>query len=116
MCECDAPTISRTTRRKARVQHACLECRAPIKPGERYVENAQLFDGHWATWKVCLACDALYAEYHDLTDCCAQVGYLATDIADFADACGKLADVPEGMVAFAERRGDAWPSQMREDA
>ena len=113
MCHCDAPTLSRSTTRKARVEHKCLECSVAIHPGESYVENAQLFEGSWATWKCCGACQALYGEYHDLSDCCAEVGALHDNIREFARDCGRLAEVPETMIAFAERRGDDWPAEMR---
>jgi hypothetical protein len=116
MCDCDTPTISRTTTRKARVEHKCLECGVTIRPGEGYVENAQLAEGAWATWKCCAACQALYGEYWDLTDCCAVVGDFAQEIADFAGDCGRIADVPDSMIAFAERRGDGWLARMREAA
>lgn len=42
--------------RTARMEHRCSECSATIHSRERYEHVTMLYDGHWATFKTCLAC------------------------------------------------------------
>jgi len=42
--------------RTARKQHRCAECREPILPGHKYVEERILFERKLSTCRTCLAC------------------------------------------------------------
>jgi hypothetical protein len=62
-CDCsiwaddgEAPAVFREEERQARKAYKCCECRAPIKPGERYENATGLWDGAWATYRTCLTC------------------------------------------------------------
>ena len=41
---------------RARKEHRCGECHAPIKPGESYARVNYLFEGAWGTAIRCAAC------------------------------------------------------------
>ena len=61
-CECDSDGYSSfytAQRRKARKQHRCLECNAPILPGETYEYAAGKSEGGMWDAKTCAACLAL---------------------------------------------------------
>jgi hypothetical protein len=45
------------TKRKARKQHRCRECRNLIEPGQTYTHHSSLYDGHVSTHKTCQKCD-----------------------------------------------------------
>src|SRR6478736_3941236 len=45
------------TKRKARKQHRCRECRHVIQPGQVYTHHSALYDGHISTHKTCAKCD-----------------------------------------------------------
>lgn len=47
--------------RRARVPHACCECRREIAPGETYLRMFSVYDGHADTYKVCGHCRVAYA-------------------------------------------------------
>jgi hypothetical protein len=55
MCECFLPDAET---RKARRPHSCVECGDTIRPGDRYVHHASLWEGSVTTWACCLDCDA----------------------------------------------------------
>lgn len=48
---------------KARKERRCDACRAIIKPGEKYVRYASLYDGSWSVEAGCLLCDAASDEF-----------------------------------------------------
>jgi hypothetical protein len=52
----DYSQINRTTMRKARKQHCCVECGDPVLPGEQYEENTQIVDEQWQVYRTCLLC------------------------------------------------------------
>ena len=53
---CELPAVFEATERVARKRHACCECRRPIEPGDRYVENAGLWEGQWSHYRQHLRC------------------------------------------------------------
>jgi hypothetical protein len=44
------------TRRKARKEHVCDECRDPIRRGNHYDEITGIFDGSPFRYRICLVC------------------------------------------------------------
>lgn len=61
-CDCsidvdEPPRVQRSTVRKARKQHECIECRRGIEPGERYEVCSGIdYDGHAFDHKMRLGC------------------------------------------------------------
>lgn len=45
--------------RRARKQHCCCECLAPIEPGEHYMETTGVWDGRADRFRQCLFCGEL---------------------------------------------------------
>ena len=52
----DYVTILAETKRKARKQHRCDECRGAILPGQTYLDERYLFEGEVSTHKTCQCC------------------------------------------------------------
>lgn len=52
----DMPTVHRQRQRRARVAHACCECRRPIEPGETYRYTFMVFDGDPSSFALCDRC------------------------------------------------------------
>lgn len=67
MCVCVDETVDFwiETRRRARVEHRCEECREPIAPGAYYMRVATGYDGSVSSHAVCLGCRAWTAAYND---------------------------------------------------
>jgi hypothetical protein len=59
---CDKPSVYSNQLRTARKEHICIECRRPIKPGERYHLFKGCWDGSWSRYKTCEACEDLRSE------------------------------------------------------
>lgn len=68
--ECDVPEFCNVVDRKARKQHKCCECRAPIRIGETYVNCTGKWDGKVDTFRQHMHCaDACrYIRDHDMND------------------------------------------------
>lgn len=61
-----------------RLGHACMECRHPIMPGERYHAVSTCQDGAWYHFKVCTCCQAKRCALSDeLAVPCIPFGCLA---------------------------------------
>lgn len=56
VCDYDAPQFYFADIRKARKQHKCEECGAPILPGDRYESVVGKWDGFVDTFKTCERC------------------------------------------------------------
>ena len=52
----DYVTMLAETKRKARKQHMCNECRGTIFPGQTYLDERFLFEGDVSTHKTCPCC------------------------------------------------------------
>lgn len=52
----DAPTVSSSSRPRARKAHRCYECSGTIAVGERHECFRGLWEGHWSTIRTCSAC------------------------------------------------------------
>ena len=52
----DCATVYNVDTRRARTEHACVECRVPITRGEQHVYTTMLFDGAWSSYRMCLLC------------------------------------------------------------
>lgn len=76
MSDYEPPSVSSTTTPTARKEHDCCECPRPIQPGKRYEHVKGCWDGSWSTYKTCLPCVELRAEYAD-EDGCYTFGYLS---------------------------------------
>jgi len=48
---------------KARTPHVCDECGETIVPTQQYERASGLFDGEWSTWRICLPCCEVSAEF-----------------------------------------------------
>jgi hypothetical protein len=48
--------LLRRTKRTARKEHQCCECRCAIKPGERYELDVTVFEGFVEPHKTCRSC------------------------------------------------------------
>ncbi len=55
-CDYDPPSIYRATRQKARKEHKCFECCAPIHPGEEYEYVFGVWEGYADSYKTCARC------------------------------------------------------------
>lgn len=55
-CDYDAPEFHRRTTSKARKQHKCCECCAPIFIGEKYEYVIGKWEGQVDTFKTCQLC------------------------------------------------------------
>lgn len=58
----DLPSVFTSERVRAAKEHICCECLGKIAKGEFYKNDRGCWDGSWATFKVCLDCDALRKE------------------------------------------------------
>lgn len=60
LSECDDyATVYSTSRRRARKEHACCECRDPIAVGQEHEYISMLFDGAWSDHRLCLLCSEI---------------------------------------------------------
>ena len=48
--------------RRARKEHKCCECHAPIRVGERHQFASGLWDGAWGSFRTCKACADIIAD------------------------------------------------------
>ena len=55
-------TVWREEERKAAKDHRCSDCGGVIAKGERYLNAASLYDGHWSGAKRCADCTFLMHE------------------------------------------------------
>ena len=89
MCDCDLepPTVFRETKRKARKDHKCNDCRGRIVAGETYTETFGVWDGDARRFKRCADCDEFISWAHTQDDClCLEVGdVLNSTLESFAD-------------------------------
>jgi hypothetical protein len=70
MCSCDTETcdVWDVVHPKARKAYRCDECyRDCIQPGDVYQRIGSLYDGSWATYRICLRCERL-REAHNAAD------------------------------------------------
>jgi hypothetical protein len=49
----------------ARKRHKCYECEDDIAPGEKHIYVSGKWDGEWLSYRFCLACDQIAAEFFD---------------------------------------------------
>lgn len=63
MSDCVTPDCYDCCVRKARKVHKCCECRGTIQAGEDYNYHHGVWEGEAASYKVCLDCEVLRAEY-----------------------------------------------------
>lgn len=54
--DCEIPSLYRMTEPVARKQHGCVECSAPILPGEKYVHVVAVWGGDFCIEKQHLLC------------------------------------------------------------
>lgn len=73
----ESPQFSRTSIVKARKEHRCCECRAPIKPGERHEVVRGKWGNRFETFRTCLPCRRVRAS---LLRCGYVFGYLWDDV------------------------------------
>jgi len=73
----DGPSCAREETRTARKAHCCCECRQEIKLGQRYQYVRGLWDGYWMTFKTCLPCRQIRA---DFMSCGFVYGHLWDDL------------------------------------
>ena len=57
MCDYELPSVFSETRPVAAKPHRCCECYMEIPKGAKYHHAKGLWDGRWATYKTCEACD-----------------------------------------------------------
>ena len=85
----DAPDAFRVTLRKARKQHHCCECPAPIVPGEIYEYASGVWEGRGQSFKTCTPCaevrEQLVQDLMDLNflDSMPIFGHLQSEMHDF---------------------------------
>lgn len=107
----DACEVARSVIRTASKEHRCLECREPIRPGQRYEFTSGIFEGDPFSQKICLFCveigNALYCDGR-------MFGTLWDDIEDqiFAErpsiaSCLDKLQTPEAKQ-FLQRRWWQW--------
>lgn len=58
----ELPSVFVSDRVRAAREHVCCECHGKIAKGEFYNNDRGCWEGSWATFKVCLDCDALRKE------------------------------------------------------
>ena len=83
MCDCDWPVVCEHGFQKARKSHKCVECGNPIDIGEEYWKIRGLWDGEWATYKMCKSCK-------DLADIISSEGicFCYGELFERAEECG----------------------------
>lgn len=59
-CICVDPdemvTLLSRTQPRARKKHHCFECGHPIEAGQRYQQDATVYDGEFTVYKICIPC------------------------------------------------------------
>ena len=57
LSECDeTATVYDVSKRRARKEYQCCECRGAIGLGELHEHTSMLFDGAWSSYRMCLLC------------------------------------------------------------
>lgn len=83
-CLCDydgAFEVFYETKRKARKDHKCYECRQTIQKGDVYQWTKALLEGEWEVYRFCLPCWQIRVDY-----CyCAPFGELIEHIWELLD-------------------------------
>jgi len=105
-CEGDPCDVWKETRRKARKQHTCCECRDTIEPGDEYVHISSCFDGSWSNNKLCEFCDHDWA-YLRKQGHCQVIGELEASWKEAWEETPKLELSPTNVMYGAgwEERG-----------
>lgn len=100
MCGCsdNAATCYREVTRRARKEHRCYECRAPIAIGESYTYISGIWAGGPDSFRWCLSCTALRKE--------AETVERETDQPGFDDFCFMMGSLLECAIEFSEQRQD----------
>jgi len=75
--DCELPQLYVCTEPKARKAHKCVECRAPIEPGEKYLRVGMKVEGEMSAYKQHLLCAQACEFYRDnIGDECLYYGEL----------------------------------------
>jgi len=78
MCDCEPPDCAEWRSVRARKQHRCCECPAPIEPGEIHSVISGIWDGCPGRFRTCAPClevrDQLERDIG--RDCCVPLGGL----------------------------------------
>lgn len=69
MCDCESPEVWSESYPKARIAHKCCECDRQIDVGVTYRLMKGLWDGCWATYKMCLECEKVSDTFHRKGGC-----------------------------------------------
>ena len=70
------------TKRKAKKEHKCCECKEIISKGEIYIYSSGIWDGEPNSYKTCLTCESVRNEYIKSTGEIVCFGYLGEAISD----------------------------------
>lgn len=70
MSWCDFPEFYHETFPKARKQHRCIECRAPIEIGEKHLYYRGKWDGDFISGRQHIVCRELCMHINSDEDCC----------------------------------------------
>jgi hypothetical protein len=80
-CYCDhGPSFCNIETVRARKPHRCYECARIIPPREEYERTKGIWEGEWATFKICHLCAALRKYVTDNVPCfCWMYGSMRGD-------------------------------------
>ena len=101
-CDWDPPSVYHRAVPRARLTHRCAECRAEIRPGERYERVHGIWDGAPSHFRTCSRCLALRAWVVAHAPCvCWQHGHTREDCLETAR---EYATEAPGLLCGALRR------------
>jgi len=63
---CEMPSCYRETKRKARKEHKCCECRIKITAGTEYMYKSGVWDGNPQDYKMCMNCHEIQSAAESL--------------------------------------------------
>ena len=117
MCDCESPEFFEQYEPKARKPHRCCECKREIRVGETYVRSSGKWDGEFATFSQCEACDELVAKVMRDTECCVPFGNLVEELWEGYTRNGRTRRVPDGwtlpMIRCYESYRAYWRNKKR---
>lgn len=86
---------------KARKPHTCCECHDAIQPGETYQRITGMWDGQIDTYKTCLPCSRIRADYAP----CSCFEFLDDEIAE------TLGVHLDGSLSFKGMQDEEWEKE-----